>query len=153
MMIKKEEIKKVAEKKIKELGGFFVDIKVNPANVITLFFDRIEGVQVHHCVEITRHIESIFDREIEDYELTVCSAGLDNPFIVDEQYHKYKGKEVKVLLNNGKREKGIILSYERDALTLETEKKKKGKIKEKIIDKLVIPKSEIKETKLKINFK
>jgi len=153
MMIKKEEIKKVAEKKIKELGGFFVDIKVNPANVITLFFDRIEGVQVHHCVEITRHIESIFDREIEDYELTVCSAGLDNPFIVEEQYHKYNGKEVKVLLNNGKREKGIILSYEKEILTLEIKKTKKGNVKQKIIEKLKILKSEIKETKLKINFK
>ena len=152
-MIEKEEIKKVAKEKIKEIGGFFVDIKVNTANVITLFFDRMEGVQVHHCVEITRHIENIFDREVEDYELTVCSAGLDNPFMVDEQYHKYKGKEVKVLLNNGKRERGIILSYEKDALTLETEKKKKGKIKKKIIDKMVIPTSEIKETKLKINFK
>ena len=26
-----------------------------------------------------------FDREIEDYELTVCSAGLDNPFMVEQQ--------------------------------------------------------------------
>ena len=152
-MIAEEEIKKVAKEKIKELGGFFVDLKVTQGNAITLFFDRFDGVKVEHCVEISKHIEDVFDRDIEDYSLTVCSAGLESPFIVDEQYYKYKGKEVKVLLTNGKRKKGIILSYEGDNLFLQIEKKKKGSKKEKIIDKIIISKSQIKETKLKINFK
>ena len=152
-MIAKEEIRKVAESKIKELDGFFVDVKVNTANVITLFFDRMDGVQVEHCLAISKHIEQHFDRDVEDYELTVCSAGLDNPFIVDQQYHKYNGKEVGVLLTNGTRERGIILSYENDTLTLEVAKKKKGSKKENIIEQVMIPKAEIKETKVKINFK
>ena len=152
-MITKEEIRKVAEPKINELDGFFVDLKVNTANIITLFFDRNDGVQVEHCLAISKHIEENFDRTIEDYELTVCSAGLDNPFMVDQQYQKYNSKEVGVLLTNGKRHKGVILSYKNDILTLEVAKKKKGSRKEKIIEQVVIPKSEIKETKLKINFK
>ena len=152
-MITKEEIRKVAESKIKEINGFFVDVKVNTANVITLFFDRMDGVQVEHCLAVSKHIEENFDRNIEDYELTVCSAGLENPFMVDQQYHKYNGKEVGVLLNNGKRKKGIILSYENDVLILKTSKKKKGSKKEYIIKDLKIPQTEIKETKLKINFK
>ena len=68
----------------------FVDVKVNTANVITVFFDRMEGVQVEHCLLISKYIEEYFDREVEDYELTVCSAGLDNPFMVDEQYQPHK---------------------------------------------------------------
>lgn len=152
-MIAKEEIRKVAESKIKELDGFFVDVKVNTANVITLFFDRMDGVQVEHCLAISKHIEQHFDRDVEDYELTVCSAGLDNPFMVDQQYHKYNGKEVGVLLTNGTRERGIILSYENNTLTLEVAKKKKGSKKENIIEQVMIPKAEIKETKVKINFK
>ena len=152
-MIAKEEIRKVAESKIKELDGFFVDVKVNTANVITLFFDRMDGVQVEHCLAISKHIEQHFDRDVEDYELTVCSAGLDNPFMVDQQYHKYNGKEVGVLLTNGTRKRGIILSYENDTLTLEVAKKKKGSKKENIIEQVMIPKAEIKETKVKINFK
>ncbi len=151
-MIAKEEIKKVAEVKIKELEGFLVDVKVNTANVITVFFDRMEGVQVEHCLEISKYVEEHFDREEEDYELTVCSAGLDNPFVVDEQYQKYTGKEVGVLLTNGKRKTGIIISYD-TALLLEVAKKKKGSRKEYIIEQVSIPKDEIKETKLKINFK
>ncbi len=59
--ITKEEIKQVAEKKIKELGGFFVDLKVNTGNIITLFFDRFDGVQIEHCVEISKHIEKVFE--------------------------------------------------------------------------------------------
>ena len=152
-MIAKEDIRKVVDPKIKELDGFFVDLKVNTANVITLFFDRKDGVQVEHCLALSKHIEEYFDRDIEDYELTVCSAGLDNPFMVDQQYHKYNGKEVGVLLTNGKREKGIILSYENDELILQVAKKKKGTKKEDIIQKVIIPKLEIKETKLKINIK
>ena len=151
-MISKEEIRKVAEPKIKEQGGFFVDVKVNTANVIIVFFDRMEGVQVEHCLLISKYIEEYFDREVEDYELTVCSAGLDNPFMVDEQYQKYIGKEVGVLLTNGKRKTGIILSYD-ESLLLEVVKKKKGNRKDYILEEVSIPKEEIKETKLKINFK
>ena len=151
-MISKEEIRKVAELKIKEQGGFFVDLKVNTANVINIFFDRMEGVQVEHCLLISKHIEECFDREVEDYELTVCSAGLDNPFMVDEQYEKNIGKEVGVLLTNGKRKTGIILSYD-ESLILEVVKKKKGNRKGYTLEQVRIPKEEIKETKLKINFK
>ena len=117
--------------------------------ILTLFFDRHDGVQVEHCLLISKHIEEHFDREIEDYELTVCSAGLENPFKVEQQYHKYNGKEVGVLLVNGKREKGVILSYQKDILTLEVVKSKK----ENTTKEVIIPKSKIKETKLKINFK
>ena len=152
-MIAKEKIRKVAESKIKEINGFLVDVKVNTANVITLFFDRMDGVHIEHCMTISKHIEEHFDRDIEDYQLTVCSAGLENPFMVDQQYHKYNGQEVGVLLNNGKRKKGIILSYENDVLTLETLKKEKGSKKSYITKELRIPQAEIKETKLKINFK
>jgi ribosome maturation factor RimP len=151
-MIAQDEIIRVAESKIKELNGFLVDVKVNTANIITIFFDRTEGVQVENCLEVSKHIEEYFDREIEDYELTVCSAGLDNPFMVDEQYQKYIGKEVGVLLSNGKRKSGTLLSYE-DTLTLEVRRKKKRSRKEYIMEEVSIPKEEIKETKLKINFK
>ena len=151
-MITKQEIIEVAEPKIKELDGFLVDVKVNTANAITVSFDRMEGVRVEHCLEISKYVEKHFDREVEDYELTVCSAGLDNAFMVDEQYQKYIGEEVGVLLTNGKRKTGIILSYD-ETLILEVVKKKKGSRREYIIEQIDIPKEEIKEIKLKINFK
>lgn len=151
-MISYSEIIKVVEPKINELDGFLVDVKVNTSNFITIFFDRMDGVQVEHCLEISKYFEEKFDREIEDYEITVCSAGLDNAFTVDKQYQKYIGKEVGVLLMNGKRKSGIIVNYNED-LTLDVVKKKKGSRKEYINEQVNIPRSQIKETKLKINFK
>lgn len=152
IVIVKQEIIKVADLKIKELDGFLVDVKVNTNNVITIFFDRMEGVRVEHCLEVSKYVEAHFDRDVDDYELTVCSAGLDNAFMVDEQYQKSIGKEVNVLLANGKRKTGIILSYD-GTLIIEVVKKKKGSRKTYITEHVNILKEEIKETKLKINFK
>jgi ribosome maturation factor RimP len=110
-------------------------------------------VQVEHCLAVSKYLEAHFDRDVEDYELTVCSAGLDTAFVVEEQYHKYNGKEVGVLLANGKRKTGLILDYKDNVLTLQVAKKKKGRRKDYILEEVEIPQNEIKETKLKINFK
>ena len=153
-MINKEDIIKVSKEKIEEIGGFFVDIKINLANSISLYFDRIDGVSIDHCLQITRHIEQHFDRDIEDYDLTVCSAGLDKPFKVPKQYIKYIGHEVGVLLKTGIKYNGVILSLNDNILKLETLKKKKVNKKRKIYkEELLINLLEIKETKLKIKWK
>ena len=130
-MINKEDIIKVSKEKIEEIGGFFVDIKINLTNSISLYFDRIDGVSIDHCLQISRHIEQHFDRDIEDYDLTVCSAGLDKPFKVPRQYIKYIGHEVGVLLKNGIKYNGVILSLNDNILKLETLKKKKVNKKKK----------------------
>ena len=78
--------------------------------------------------------------------MKVCSPGIDRAFVVDEQYLKNIGRDVKVLLKNGKRTSGKIISYE-DNLTLEKVSKKNE------IKKIIINKEDIKETKLKIKFK
>ena len=106
-----------------QIGGFLVDIKVSHTNDITVLIDLHEGVTFDHCVDVSKYIESYFDRETEDYSLKVCSPGIDRAFVVDEQYLKNVGRDVKVLLKNGKRTSGKIISYE-DNLTLEKVSKK-----------------------------
>ena len=150
-MISKNRIRELAETKIKELGGYLVDIKVSLNNIITIYFDKTEGVSFKDCKEVSRYIEEVFDRDIEDYALNVCSAGIDSPFKVDQQYQKNIGKEVGVLLLNGKRKRGVIISYD-DTLILEIKKKKKGSRKDYVKEHILINKEEIKETKLKLNF-
>ena len=152
-MINKEDIIKVSKEKIEEIGGFFVDIKINLTNSISLYFDRIDGVSIDHCLQISRHIEQHFDRDIEDYDLTVCSAGLDKPFKVPKQYIKYIGHEVGVLLKNGIKYNGVILSLNDNILKLETLKKKVNKKRKIYKEELLINLLEIKETKLKIKWK
>ena len=153
-MINKDDIIKVSKEKIEEIGGFFVDVTINLTNSISLYFDRIDGVSIDHCLQISRHIEQHFDRDIEDYDLTVCSAGLDKPFKVPKQYIKYIGHEVGVLMKNGIKHNGVILSLNDDILKLEILKKRKVDKKRKIYkEELLIKLLEIKETKLKIKWK
>jgi len=151
-MILKEEISKIAKVKAKELEGYIVDITVSSSNDIVVYFDRKEGVKIDQCVSISKYINENFDREIEDYGLTVCSPGLSNPFKVKDQYINNQGKEVTVKKNDGKRISGILKKYDKQ-LTLEVKKKKKGSKADYITNDIIIPFEQIKETKLKINFK
>jgi len=151
-MILKEEISKIAKVKAKELEGYIVDVTVSSSNDIVVYFDRKEGVKIDQCVSISKYINENFDREIEDYALTVCSPGLSNPFKVKDQYINNQGKEVIVKKNDGKRISGILKKYDKQ-LTLEVKKKKKGSKADYIINDIIIPFEQIKETKLKINFK
>ena len=102
-------------------------------------------------MKVSRHIEGNLDRDIEDYQLTVCSPGIDKPFKVKEQYQKNIGREVKIKTTSGDRYKGTLISYN-DILVLETKTKQKKK-KELLIEKIEIPKGRLKETKLVLKFK
>ena len=85
-MILKDEISKIAEIKANELNGYIVDVTVNTSNDIVVYFDSKEGVKINQCVSISRFINENFDREVQDYSLTVCSPGLTSPFKVKNQY-------------------------------------------------------------------
>ena len=103
-MILKEEIEKIANVKAQELNGCIVDVTISSANDIVVYFDKIGGVQIKECVTISKSINDYFDRDIEDYALTVCSPGLANPFKIKEQYeiNKVKIRNFQVALFVGK---------------------------------------------------
>ena len=145
-MIEEERVQQLAREKVLELGGFLVSAKVSEQNVINVFVDKAVGISVRECLQISRYIENELDREIEDFDLSVSSPGLTNPFLVKEQYQKNKGKDIIVKLKNGKKVRGKLLAFN-DDITLETSKKVKGK-KEKKIEEIIISSKEIKETKI-----
>ncbi|MBT5858666.1 MAG: ribosome assembly cofactor RimP [Flavobacteriales bacterium] len=151
-MISKERVEKLALEKIIELNYFLVDIKINSNNEITVYFDNEEGVLIPDILKVSRHIEGNLDRDIEDYQLTVCSPGIDKAFVVKEQYQKNIGRDVKIKTTEGDVKKGKLLSYSDEEVVIETSKKKKKK-KELLIEELTIPSDKIKETKLIIKFK
>lgn len=151
-MILKEEIEKIASVKAQELNGCIVDVTISSANEIVVYFDKIGGVQIEECVTISKSINDNFDRDIEDYALTVCSPGLTNPFKIKEQYDINKGREVIVKKSDGKKVSGTIVSSD-NQLILAVKKKEKGSRNKYVFNDLMIPYSEIKETRLKIKFK
>jgi len=151
-MILREEISKIAEIKANELKGYIVDVTVSSSNDIVVYFDSKQGVKIDQCVLISRFINENFDREVQDYALTVCSPGLTSAFKVKNQYINNQGKEVTVKKNDGKKISGILKKYDTQ-LTLEVKKKKKGSKADYIFKDVIIPFEQIKETRLKINFK
>jgi ribosome maturation factor RimP len=98
--------------------------------------DHADGVWIEDCVELSRHIEEHLDREKEDFELEVGSAGLGQPFKVVQQYINYIGKEVEVLDADGKKTKGILKSVDGNDFTVTTQQKVKleGKKRPEIVD-------------------
>lgn len=113
-MIDKDLLKATVEKAIDGTDLFIVDIKVTPANEITVEIDSETAVDIDICTKITRDIEAAFDRDIEDYELEVGSAGLTAHFKVRQQYLKNIGNEVEVLTCDGRKLKGTLVEVDDD---------------------------------------
>lgn len=94
-----------------EKGLFLVDIEISKDNDITIAIESSEGdVKIENCVDIDHIVAGVFDRDVEDYSLTVTSAGLDQPFKVLQQYQKFVGSEVEVVVKGGGKMKGVLSS-------------------------------------------
>jgi ribosome maturation factor RimP len=96
-------VNEILNGELSEKELFIVDITISPKNEISLIIDSNFGVDILDCSTISRHIENTFDRDQEDYELTVGSAGLSTPFKIQRQYQKYLGKEISVLTQKGEK--------------------------------------------------
>ncbi|MCI6672704.1 MAG: ribosome assembly cofactor RimP [Prevotella sp.] len=107
-MIDKNVVKEIVNEWLTEMDYFLVDVQVSTDNRIVVEIDHIDGVWIEDCVELSRYIEERLSRDEHDYELEVGSAGLGQPFKVEQQYHNFVGKEVEVLTAEGKKVKGIL---------------------------------------------
>lgn len=115
-MIDKDLLLRTIEDAIANTDMFVVDVRVTPTNEITVEIDSVEGIDIDTCAAITRRIEEVFDRDVEDYQLEVGSAGLTAPFKVRGQYLKNIGNEVQVLTRDGRKLKGILTDVADDGL-------------------------------------
>ena len=70
------------------------------------------------ALEINDAFLAAFDKDAEDYSLTVSSAGLDQPFKVPGQYTKAIGSQVVVLLKGGRKLTGILTGASDDGISL-----------------------------------
>src|SRR5690554_2132830 len=159
-MIDKKEIERLALERIDELdkGLFIVAISVSGNNVIQVEIDSEEGsVSIEDCVSVSRNIEHNLDREKQDFELQVSSAGLDKPFRVLKQYIKNIGNKVKVqLLEKNKTVEGVLTHADEKEIKIETTTKERlegRKKKVAVIRENEYTYDKIKQTKIVISFK
>lgn len=155
-MIDKIAVSQVVNDCLVDSGYYLVDVKISPDNRIAVEIDSFNGVSIDYCVELNRYIESQLDRETEDYELEVSSAGLTEPFKVLKQYEKNIGNEVEVLTSKGEKLTGVLVWANDTEFAVETEKQVKpegAKRKMTVIDEIVFKYQEIKTTKYIFRFK
>ena len=155
-MIEKSELTKVIETALEGSELFLVDVAVSRDNNIVVEIDSMDCVSIDDCAKLTKAIKSHFDRDVEDYELEVGSAGLTSPFKVKRQYEKYIDEEVEILTKDGRKLKGTLKDATDDNFTVSITKKVKpegAKRPVEVTEDETFNYDEIKYTKYLIQFK
>ncbi len=155
-MIKKDIVENIVAEWLEGKEYFLVDIEISSDNKIVVEIDHADGVWIEDCVELSKFIESRLDRDEEDYELEVGSAGLGQPFKVLRQYLNFIGKEVEVLDADGKKYRGVLKSVDGESFIVSVNEKVKVEGKKRPVAMDVdhtFNMKEVKYTKYLISFK
>ena len=131
------DIKDAIGEEIVARGFFLVDVTVSKENDIVITVESESGiVELEDCVSLSRYFETRFDRETEDYSLTVSSAGLDQPFKVFRQFEKAVGSKVEVSLKGGKKLVATLAEADPESITLKYTAKEavEGKKKKELVE-------------------
>lgn len=155
-MIDKNVVEKLVNQWLEDKDYFLVDIEISSDDRIVVEIDHADGVWIEDCVQLSRYIEDNLNRDDEDYELEVGSAGLGQPFKVRQQYVNFVGKDVEVLDADGKKWKGLLKSVDGDTFTVTVkEKVKKEGVKRPVVEDVdkTFDMNKVKYTKYLISFK
>ncbi|MBM3164712.1 MAG: ribosome assembly cofactor RimP [Bacteroidetes bacterium] len=154
----KNRIIQLAQERIDVLdkGLFIVDLTISAKNVINVELDMEKGgVSIEDCISVSRNIEHNLNREIEDFELNVSSAGMDRPLRHEKQFLKNAGRKITVLKTNGELIEATLANYKEGTFWLSVERVVRNEKKKKsiVVEELCLDKIEIKEIKRVISFK
>lgn len=152
-----EEQVRIIEAKITELladdpGYFVVEVSIKPTNNIKVFADADQGATIEHLTRLNRALYKWLEENMfpnGDFSMEVSSPGLEEPLKLHRQYVKNMGRYVDVLLNDGMKKEGKLISVSDTEIVLE-EEKGKGKKKETVQHSIF--KTDIKTTKIQIKF-
>ncbi|MDO5016797.1 MAG: ribosome assembly cofactor RimP [Porphyromonas sp.] len=119
-MIEKKDIEQIVAAFTELHPGYFaVRVEISGANKIEVEVDHdTDPVDIDTIVALTKHIEGALDRDQEDFELEVSSAGLTTPLEGVRRYRKFVGKELEVLLKKGVKEVGVLQSADDNGIVL-----------------------------------
>lgn len=132
---------------------FLVDLKVRPVNNIKIFLDADSGLGIEKCIKINRALYKIMDEmgiyPEGDFSLEVSSPGIEEPLKIHRQYVKNIGRFVEVTLNDESRKEGNLTAVNEEDIVIEFTE---GKGKKAVEQKLSLPFTDIKTTKVQIKF-
>lgn len=153
-MIDKNQIIELADQFLGGTKLFITEIRIKPVNRIVVMIDGDEGVRIDDCVALSRFIESKFDREADDFELTVTSAGIGEPLKFTRQYIKNIGRTIQVELTEDQVIEGQLITADEETITIERMVKEKINHKNiKKTDVRTIRYNEIRKAVVMVSFK
>ncbi|MDD2548711.1 MAG: ribosome assembly cofactor RimP [Bacteroidales bacterium] len=155
-MITNTKVENIVLQQLDSKIEFIVDISVSSANQIKVLLDGDQGITIERCVEISRAIEQSFDREAEDFELEVSSAGLSETLRLPRQYKKNIGHKLDVVKTDGQKVRGLLKNVTDSNFTLEIESMVKvegKKRKQKLVEQVSIPYTDVKSALVVISFR
>ncbi len=155
-MIAVKEVESLIDQAIAETSIFLISCEIKPGNVIKVLIDNENDTSIEDCMKVSRGIEHNLDRESEDFELSVSSPGLTEPFVVIKQYVKNIGRRVTVKTLDGDKIEGKLEEVTEEAIKLSDKVKERieGRKSKQWVDKEYhLSFEEIKETKVVISFK
>ena len=155
-MIDKKVVVTAVEEWLKDNDYFVVDVMFAEGDKIVVEIDHADGVWIEDCAELSRFLQEKLGEELGEYELEVGSAGIGQPFKVQQQYVNYIGEEVEVLDLEGKKITGLLKSVDGEnfVVTVTEKQKLEGKKRPVMVevDKTFNMK-QVKYTKYLLNFK
>ncbi|MBL7891439.1 MAG: ribosome assembly cofactor RimP [Bacteroidia bacterium] len=154
-MISAQHITELVKGAIAGTDIFLVDLKVTLDNKITIYLDNSTRITIEECAKVSRYIEEKLNRDVEDFELTVSSPGLDEPFKHILQYKKRIGNQVAVVTKEGQKVVGKLNNVDDNGISIEQKSKEKTegkKGRQVVINNVNLMFNQIKETKLVLTF-
>ena len=109
-MIQKQEIIDLVDQFLlaSESESYLIDVTVSRDNQIVITLDNDEVITLDECTALNQYINEHLDRDKEDFELEVGSAGLTAPLRTLRQYAKFEGETMEVMLRDGRKLRGIL---------------------------------------------
>ena len=152
----KSEIERLLQEFLSEREDLFlVNMKISPADDVTIILDGDHGVKVQDCLDVSRASEFNMDREAHDFSLQVMSAGLSEPLTMPRQYKKNIGRKISVTTQDDTVLEGELLSVDDEKITLQRKYRKPkdiGKGKMDVVEDTDIAFSEVKKALVVIQF-
>ena len=135
-MIERNTVKTVVEEWLSGNDYFLVDVTFTPDDRIVVEIDHADGVWIEDCAELSRFMQERFGDELGDYELEVGSAGIGQPFKVEQQYVNHIGKDVEVLNADGKKVQGVLKQVDGRNFVVSVKEKQKleGKKRPQLVE-------------------
>jgi ribosome maturation factor RimP len=135
-MIDKTALEQVINEALEGSKLYLVTLQVSKDNVIDIALDSDEDITIDDCVAVNDAVHAAFDRDEEDYELTVGSYGITSPLLLPRQYRKNVGYEVEVLTADGRKLKGVLADADDEGFTLSMTVKRKleGKKRPELVE-------------------